>query len=421
MGLVKNLSATAVASLSGMAMQALTAPIYLMALSIPDFSRWLLATSIGAYLGLTVNGLFYSLMNKITIETHLENRDSANTLYADTLYIIGYISLPLVIFSVALFIFDRDSTASLIMAALATAGVNLTYVAMDANFRSMSKFAIGLNTLSASRLLDWLVGIAAAFVTRSPADSLFCVLLYRLSIVGISLYAIQRLDGAMKLNPGSPPPGLVAVARYAAASRGQMAIAATSSSSAMLPQIIASTVFPGHLSVYFNVYRTYMRLLASGATTATSAAWPILNRMYAERRASELERFFRVGLIVMVALASAGAVFLVASARFVFPVLFHAKVEILTSQISIIALAVTVSTLTIFCQSMFISTNMHSRSLYLNLALSTCLMVALFVASAALGIYALLFGLVLSEIIAFILAFRSADQSIKTWQRNQAA
>lgn len=420
MGLIKNLSATAFASLSGMAMQALTAPLYLMTLTIHDFSSWLLATSIGAYLGLTVNGLFYSLMNKITIENHRGNREAADNIYCDTIYIVIYLATPLLALATSLFIINKDSISTLIATSLATTAINLTYVAMDANFRSMSRFAIGLNALSLSRILDWLVGIGAALVTKSAGTSLFCVMVYRLIAVTLALVLIQRLPGAMKF-ARSGPPSLQTLRAHILASRGQMAIAATSSSSAMAPQIIASAVFPGHLAVYFNIYRTYMRLLASGATTVTSAAWPILNKMYAERRGHELRRFFNIGLLVTAFMSTLGATFLVLSSKYIFPILFKSKVEIIYGQLGVIAFSVTISTMTIFCQSMFISTNMHSRALYLNLAISTILMAALFAASRTFGIYTLLFGLVLSEAISFISAFKSADHTIRSWQRTQAA
>jgi O-antigen/teichoic acid export membrane protein len=166
----------------------------------------------------------------------------------------------------------------------------------------------------------------------------------------------------------------------------------------MGPQIVFSALFPGTLSVTYNVYRTYMRLLASLVTTVTSAAWPILNRWYAERRFLEIKQFIVRGLFVVSTACAGGSIILVLCARWIFHLLYHHQIAIILPWLSVVAISVFISTHVIVLQSLYLSTNTKSRSLPINMAITFAGLAMLYFAGRLGGFSVALVAQVFSEI-----------------------
>jgi O-antigen/teichoic acid export membrane protein len=235
----------------------------------------------------------------------------------------------------------------------------MTSVMFDANFRSSGRYSYGNNLLTALRTLDWCVSVLLIAATRDVPTTFMTLLIYKVCITGAMLVFLQYDEKSISLQFASLT--LSRIASLIGKAKGQLVLSASTAAATMGPQIVVSAVFGDNLSVIFNTYRTYMRLVAALVTILSSSSWPLLSQMYAEHRVKEMSNF--MGRLISRSLAGAFfaglSLLLVAGPAFGF--LFHGKVHVYYDYMFITFLSVILNCGTSLQQSLYLATNLSSR------------------------------------------------------------
>jgi O-antigen/teichoic acid export membrane protein len=399
----KALSANIFSSISGMATQAATAPVFLLAINVDQYAKWIFVASVSSYISLLLNGLFYALMNAAVIASHRGDRDSALRSYnlgmnwIIALWII--IAVPFIAYCTTGSGDFRDQISLQVLGVLFSIA-NLSTIMVDANFRSMHRYELGTNLLTIIRTLDWLVSVAAIFVFRDVARTLLTQLVYKVVSVGLTIVLMERRREAIKLRfTRFRMSDLFATFAMA---RGQLMLSFASSASTMGPQIIVSSIFDGLTAVMFNTYRTYFRLIAAIVTIVVGASWPIQSQMFAEKRIGEMRSLLAKLMVRSTIGATALGAVMLASAGPVFAVLFHGKVPVVHLYMAPILASVILNCGVSVQQSFYLATNVVSKNLAIGLAASLAGLAAMGLLGKAMGFLPALFGLSFFDLLALV-------------------
>lgn len=402
------LGANALASSSGLAMQAATAPLLLLAFRVDQYAQWILVTAICSYLSLALNGVFFAILNEITHAAAAGRRDEAARLYA-----AGFAAIGSLLTGALLCLAGAEAVGAETLGAGATPlclglivqAVGFATILFDAGFRAADQYARGTNLLTLGRVTDWLAAIGLAFLTRDVTAAFAWLALYRivLTLAG-AMWLATRRGG---LAPTWAIPTRRDVRRLAQAARGQVVLSATNAASVMGPQIVVATLYDSATVVMFTTARTYLRLLAAGANVLTAAAWPLFGAMHARRDVAAMRDLLSTLLVRTIGLATVTGLALVAVSGPVFALAFRGTVEPVPPIMLLILASVVVNCAVSIEQSVFVATNLRARALGLSLVVTLAEIAFMAVGSRFLPLAAVLGGAVVFDVAVLGIVHRA--------------
>ncbi|MEZ2144655.1 hypothetical protein AAE026_20540 [Bradyrhizobium sp. DN5] len=414
------LSANALSSFVGTGIQAATAPIFLLVLSVGQYATILLAQTVATYIAFFLNGFYYFMMNSITHDCINNRREQAQEIYT-----LGYLSI-LVLCTTAIVgaattlaaLDDPRSTAMLIWVAVLGSAINLGYILVDTNFRVANEYALGVNLLTVARLVDFVLLVSVLALTKDLLLSLlFNVCTRTLTIILLKTLAENR-SGALSIGTKVPSP-LIAI-RYLRLALGQAGLSAYTALAVMGPQLVASSFFSDTVAVAFNVHRTYMRVVAALANIATASSWPVLNTLHASGRPSELAAFLSKLVSRSLGITSIASVFLFFGAPWAFSTLFHNKVPANSEYLVLIGLACVFNSGTTIAQALYLATNLRSTFVLIAFLLTATELVLMVVIGIHVGFTYGLLVYAAFELAVLISALIGCSRTIRREQQIQA-
>lgn len=309
-------------------------------------------------------------MNAITYEVNQDRRNQAQELYS-----LGYASiLSLCLISacglgVTIWIQgDAQGTRVLAWTATIAALINLAYILIDTNFRVSGEYTFGIKILSVARLADFISLVCFLALTKSVIVSLLLNVATRALIVVFLKAISERRERAM--SPSMRTLNIRAAPRHIILARGQFGLSTYTALSAMGPQLVVSSFFPGPVAVAFNVHRTFLRIVTALVNIVTASSWPVLNEFHATGRYDDLTNFLKKLITRSIAASAILCLGLMAAAPPLFPILFHGKVTADYSYLIPIGLACVFNSGTTLAQTLYLATNLRSTALLIAILLT---------------------------------------------------
>ena len=327
--IVRGVGANVINQFVTVGIQIVTLPVFLAYWSVPRYGAWLMISAVPSYFSLADAGLTTVAGNNMTMLMARNECQRANAVFQTALVTTATIVVAVMLVTVPLVWWFRGpggiDQAIALTCLIAVALLNILGGLFDATFRASGAYGAGTIALAGGRIVEWcggLVGLAAYGTMASVAGgSLVARIVVTVLLVAYSrrrfptfrwgVASATREDFSSMLIPAL---SFLAFPLGLALSLQGMTL------------LVGYFFGPARLTV-FNTYRTLSRTLVQVAAVLSRSLWAEISRYYGAGERSIVQRLYKSGSKIVIAVCGACAVALVMSGRLIIGIWTHHKIE----------------------------------------------------------------------------------------------
>jgi len=395
--------------------QVVSLPIFLAYWSVPRYGTWLMISAVPSYFSLSDAGLTTVASNNMTMMVARQEHARANAIFqtalATTMGMAAIVLLgaaPIIWFVADLQTTEtRMSLTLLIVVAL----LNISGGLFDAVFRASGAYAAGTVALACGRLTEWCGGLLGLCTFGTMTAVAGGNLVARVGVMAILLTYTARKYPTFRWGIGSATrPDLSAMLLPALSFLAFPLGLALSIQGMTL--LVGSFFGPARLAL-FNAYRTLSRTLVQVAAVLSRALWSEIAHHYGAGEAAVVERLYRKGSKLAIAVCAVGAVLLVLTGKFVIEVWTHHKIAYDSSLFIAFVVVALINCSWQIGWVVISATNRHQRFSWAFLASSIGAVVIAGVVAPATGMLGCVAALGCAEVAMLVLSRRTVARVIE--------
>ncbi len=368
--LVKNLYASAFGQVVNVISQVSLLPLYLISWDVRLYGEWIVLLALPTYFSTLADiGLTQVSANDMTIKFAQGHRDKSLEIFQSawlfvsmlSSLVVGVIAVAIMALGIVpmlgLSIMSAEEATCVLLCALGMFFIGFQHGIVQAALRAVGRFAEGNLASYAITLLEVLTVAAALFLGAAPVTIAILMLATRLAGLVTGILILRYF--APWFRHGIAEASSAEIRRLFVPSIAILGIPA--GNAAMMEGLIVIlnfTVGPASV-VLFSTTRTMTRLLLQVIGMFSRSAWPEISRLYGTGRTDRLGAFLTHGTQLAALLAIGYAVVTIAGAPLIFKLWTAGRVQLNSMLLTVLMLAVVISTFRAFPDTLIFATNRH--------------------------------------------------------------